>query len=97
MTHAPDLYGALKERAYGAAKITAGCGDSEAQTNGYADVFDMIMSNSDHSRQAAFVGLLPSILSEEQRQVLLDGMAREYAKLESWMTYVNREMSERDA
>jgi hypothetical protein len=94
MTSQQDAYSGLKARAYGAAKVTAGCGDPEAQASGYADVFDLIMSNSAHSRQATFVGLLPTILCGGDCQVLLDGMAWEYAKLESWAAYTNREVRE---
>ena len=50
------------------------------------------MSDSDHPRQAMFLGLLPQhIPAEAHRQILLDGMAREYAHLDGWMSYVDRE------
>jgi hypothetical protein len=94
MTSPQDVYRDLKARAYGAAKLTAGCGDPEAQSSGYADVFDMIMSNSGHSRQTTFVGLLPTILSKDDCQSLLDGMAWEYVKLENWAAYASLEVAE---
>jgi len=37
------------------------------------------------------VKLMPS---EPQRQILLDGMAKEYAGTEGWMAYVDRECAE---
>jgi hypothetical protein len=35
--------------------------------------------------------LLPKEFSEGHRQVLLDGLAQEYAGVENWMAYVDRE------
>jgi hypothetical protein len=57
MPHAPDLYRDLKGRAYDAATVTVGGGNIHVYAAGYADVFDKIMSNGDHSRQAVFVWL----------------------------------------
>lgn len=51
-----------------------------------------IMSDSDHARMPMFLGLLPSAIpAEAHRQILLDGMAREYAGADGWMAYVDRE------
>jgi hypothetical protein len=94
VTSPQDVYRNLKARAYGAARLTSGCGDREAQSKGYADVFDMIMSNSSHSRQTTFVALLPTIFAEKECQDLLDGMAWEYVKLEKWATYLSLEVAE---
>jgi hypothetical protein len=92
MAQESELYSVLKEQAYGAAQVTAGCGNSEAHIKGFIDVFDLIMSNSNHSRQPTFLGLLPEIIpSEGDRQVLLDGMAREYAGLNDWAAYVDQQ------
>ncbi len=51
----------------------------------------MIMSDSDHPRQQAFLMMIRVKLSEKQCIVLLDGLAKEYAGLDGWMAYVDRE------
>ncbi|GJD96603.1 hypothetical protein [Methylobacterium iners] len=85
------LYENLKGQVYDIAQIAAGRGNAEAQTEGFRDVYDLIMSDSDHPRQPAFLGLIMDRLSEKQRPILLDGLAREYAGVDSWMAYVDRE------
>ena len=90
MIHSFDSYNALKRRAYGAAIVTSGCGDAEAQASGFKDVFALIMSDSAHSRQATFVTLLPTILSDSERRLLLDAMARDYAGAKDWDAYLAR-------
>lgn len=85
------LYEALKGQAYEIAQVAASRGNAEAKTEGYRDVYHMIMSDSDHPRQQAFLMMLESQLSEKQRIVLLDGLANEYAGLDGWMSYVDRE------
>lgn len=52
----------------------------------------MVVSDSDHARQASFLLLLSSTVPvKAHRQILLDGMAREYANSDSWMAYVEKE------
>lgn len=64
---------------------------SDEQKNG-GDLFATLMSDSDHPRQQHFLRLLPSYLpAEGHRQILLDGLAREYAGVADWMAYVDLE------
>ena len=81
-----DLYKIVKGRAYRLAQtIIAPRAQGE-------DLLATIMPDSDHTRQGVFLTLLPQhIPSEAHRQVLLDGLAREYAGVDGWMTYVDRE------
>lgn len=91
MNPANPLYESLKGQVYDLAQIAAGRGNAEARIEGFKDVYDLIMSDSDHSRQPAFINLIVGRLSEKQRPILLDGLAREYADLDGWMAYVDRE------
>jgi hypothetical protein len=55
------------------------------------EVFKAIMSDSDNPRQAHFLLMLPDhIASEKHRQILLDGLAREFGEAENWISYVDR-------
>lgn len=94
MTLKKPLYDNLKGRAYGSAEIATGRTNPQAQAEGFRDVFDLIMSDSDHARQPAFLGLIMEELSEEQRKILLDGMAKEYAGVDGWIAYIERECRE---
>lgn len=86
------LYGIMKGRSYGVAQVASGCSNAEAQARGFADLFEMIMSDSDHARQATFLLLLPSTIpAEVHRRILLDGMAKEYVDCEDWMAYADKE------
>jgi hypothetical protein len=51
------------------------------------------MSDSDHPRQQQFLLLVQQEFSEGHRQILLDGLANEYADLDGWMAYAVRECS----
>jgi hypothetical protein len=56
------------------------------------DLLKTIMKDSDGPCQANFLTMLPQhIPAEAHRQILLDGMAKEYAGVEGWMAYVDRE------
>jgi hypothetical protein len=85
-----DLYAIMKGKAYRlASTIIAPKYEGE-------DLLATIMSDSDHMRQFAFPRLLPTVIpAESHRQILLDGMAREYAKVESWIAYVDHECRDR--
>jgi hypothetical protein len=76
---------------YGAAQIATSRTNPDAQAEGFRDVFDLIMSDSDHSRQPVFLGLVGKALSDDQRKILLDGMAKEYAGCDGWLAYIDRE------
>lgn len=55
----------------------------------------VIMSDSDHAHQASFLMMLDgTIPAEGHRRILLDGLAREYAGVDGWMAYVDRECNE---
>lgn len=84
-----DLYHIMKGKAYRlAATIMAPKHQGE-------DLLRTIMSDSDHNRQPLFLSMLPQIIpAEAHRQILLDGLAREYAGVDGWMAYVERETSE---
>ena len=87
-----NLYEIMKGRAYYLAETISGKTNENAKAAGFRDVFDYIMSDSDHPRQAAFLMQLSGALpAEGHRQILLDGMAKEYAGVDGWMKYVDRE------
>jgi hypothetical protein len=82
----PELYPIMKGKAYRLAETII------APKHQGEDLLATIMSDSDHSCQAFFLTMLPQhIPAEAHRQILLDGMAREYAGLDGWMAYVERE------
>jgi hypothetical protein len=86
MTKRKDLYQQVKGRAAGLAITIA-----KPRWQG-EDAFAAIMSDSEDPRQAQFLLMLPEhVRSEKQRQVLLDGLAREYGDAENWMAHVERE------
>ncbi|MEZ0169913.1 hypothetical protein [Microvirga sp. TS319] len=86
-----SLYDVVKGRAYELARIATGRSNDEAIGEGYKDVYDLLMSDSDHPRQQQFLMLLTNEMPEGHRKVLLDGLAEEYADVEGWMAYVDRE------
>jgi hypothetical protein len=87
-----NLYSMLKGRAYYTAITATGRSNADAQASGFKDVYDLLMSDSDHPRQAGFLTLLTDdIMPEGHRRILLDGMAKEYAGVEGWLQYVERE------
>jgi hypothetical protein len=92
---AVNLYSVVKGRAYALAATASGKSNADAKGAGFTDVFDYIMSDSDHPRQVAFLMALPDLMPEGHRIILLDGMAKEYAGLDGWMTYVDRKTRDR--
>lgn len=79
-----DLYPILKGKA---AQLARTLIDDRPE-----DLLALIMKDSDDPRQALFLMHLPEhIPSDAHRRILLDGMAREYAGVDGWMTYVARE------
>ncbi|MCK1270107.1 MULTISPECIES: DUF1708 domain-containing protein [unclassified Bradyrhizobium] len=84
----PDLYPIMRGKAYRLAESII------APKHHGEDLLKTIMLDSDHPRQALFLTILPQVIpAEAHQQILLDGMAREYAGLASWMAYVDRETS----
>jgi hypothetical protein len=82
----PDLYAIMRGKAYRLAETII-----SPKYQG-EDLLKTIMSDSDDSRLASFMMMLPPhIPAEAHRQILLDGMAKEYAGVENWMAYVARE------
>ena len=78
-----NLYPVMKGKAYRLAQTII------APREQGEDLLAVIMSDSDHARQPAFLMLLPQhIPSEAHRQILLDGLARECAGVDGWMAYV---------
>ena len=68
-----DLYQTMKERAFGL-RQTLYMRD---------DPYRELMADRDNPNHAFFLMHLPTLLPEEKdRQILLDGLAREYAGLE---------------
>ena len=85
-----DLYRIMKGKAYRLAETII------ASKHQGEDLLQTIMSDSDHTRQPLFLSMLPQVIpAEAHRQILLDGLAREYAGVEGWMAYVERETSDR--
>jgi hypothetical protein len=81
-----DLYPIMKGKAYRLAEtIIAPKFQGE-------DLLKTIMSDSDDNRQPLFlIALQQHIPAEAHRRILLDGLAREYAGVDGWMAYVERE------
>ncbi len=85
----------MKGRAYAVAQVATGCTNNDAQARGFKDVFELLMSDSDHDRQAMFLTLSPSTFPlEEHRRVLLDGLASQYGHADNWMAYVEQNTSD---
>ncbi len=83
-----DLYHIMKGKAYRLAETII------APKYQDEDLLKTIMSDSDDSRQPLFLSMLPQVIpTEAHRQILLDGLAREYAGGGGWMAYVERETS----
>lgn len=81
-----DLYPIMRGKAYRLAETII------APKYQGEDLLKTIMLDSDHPRQALFLTMLPQVIpAEAHRQILLDGMASEYAGLNDWMAYVDRE------
>lgn len=84
-----DLYHIMKGKAYRLAETII------APKHQGEDLLRTIMSDSDHNRQPVFLSMLPQVMpAEAHRQILLDGLAREYAGVDGWIAYVERETSE---
>jgi hypothetical protein len=63
------FYGVLKGRAYSIATIATSRSNTDARSAGFKDVYDLLMSDSDHPRQAAFLTLLTDdVMPEEHRR-----------------------------
>ena len=86
-----SVYEVVKGRAYGLAQVVTGRSNEEAVREGFRDVFDLLMSDSDHPRQQLFLLQLPDHFTEGHRQILLDGLAKEYADVDGWLAYVDKE------
>jgi hypothetical protein len=83
-----DLYPIMKGKAYRLAETII------APKHHGEDLLRTIMSDSDESRQPLFLAMLPQVIpAKAHRQILLDGLAREYAGADNWMAYVESEMS----
>lgn len=89
-SHDP-LYENLKGKAYHLAETITAHTHITAKAKGFEDLWDMIMSDSDHVRQFTFLTQLHTVLSESQRQILLDGLAKQYQDCDGWLAYVDRE------
>ena len=63
-----SVYEVVKGRAYGLAQIVTGRSNQEAIQEGFRDVFDLLMSDSDNARQQQFLIQLPSHFTEGHRQ-----------------------------
>lgn len=89
-SHDP-LYETMKAKAYHLAETVTAHTHITAASKGYKDLWDMIMSDSDHERQFFFLTMLDKVLTEPQRQILLDGLAKQYQGCAGWLDYVDRE------
>lgn len=95
LEHSQDaLYEMMKAKAYPLAETITAHTHVTANAKGYKDLWDMVMSDSDDVRQYSFLMTLDTVLSEKQRRILLDGLAKQYQHCEGWLAYVERETSE---
>jgi len=58
---------------------------------GHKDIWDWVMKDTDSIAFAMLIREIPGILSEKQSQILLDGLAEEYAGVENWVAFVDQE------
>lgn len=86
-----SVYAVVKGRAYALAQTVTGRSNGDAQREGFKDVFDLLMSDSDHQRQQQFLLQLPAHFAEGHRKIFLDGLAKEYAGVDGWLAYVDKE------
>ena len=82
-------YHACKGLAYPTLATIASCDHIKAKARGYSDGWKMLLDKHDGNEMALFCINLPNALSEAQRQVLLDGLAREYTEFSSWLEFAD--------
>lgn len=85
-----SLYKTLKADTYGFVCHCTGSNNHAAESAGYADVYDLLMSDAAHLRVKHFLAQLADEtgINESQREVLLDGLATEYRGCAGWMEFV---------
>ena len=73
-------YKTVKADIYGFVCQCTGSNNHAAESAGYADVYDFLMSDAAHLRMKHFLAQITEEtgISESQRAVLLDGLAAEY-------------------
>ena len=61
-----------------------------AESAGYVDVYDLLMSDAAHLRVKHFLARMAeeTSISESQRAVLLDGLAAEYFGCAGWTEFI---------
>jgi hypothetical protein len=80
-----DMYTITRKKAYSFAAVVTGEIDPDK-------VWAKIMKDSDSNEQAMFLmGLTEHLPSEKHRQILLDGLAKEFTSCKGWMEYVKQE------
>jgi hypothetical protein len=86
-----NIYAITKGRVYSAASTLSGQSNADAQAAGHKDVFDYVMSDSDHPRFLSFLAYINEVVPVGHRMILLDGLAQEYAGVDGWLAFVDRE------
>ncbi|TCZ58725.1 hypothetical protein [Roseicella aquatilis] len=85
------LYQALKGSAHFFACEATGSDDRIAAKEGRRDVYDLLLADTDADSVPVFLSLLmDAIPCQDQRRLLLDGLAREYAGVPGWTSYAER-------
>ena len=82
-----SLYETLKANTYGLVCHCTGSNSHAAESAGYADVYDLLMSDVDHLRVQQFLERLPDEpgMGKRECEVLLDGLAAEYRGCDTWL------------
>lgn len=82
-----QLTSILRGRAYTLLSAT-GLTNTMAQRLGHKDAFHQLMVEHDSNAAAWFYEMLPTVLSEAERKVLLDGLAAQYTDSNSFREYM---------
>lgn len=82
-------YKSLKNRVFSMACACTGSHNHAAESAGYVDVFDLLISDRDHPRVKYFLQQLvdEAALSDNQRKKLLDGLVNEYQQMTNWADF----------
>lgn len=82
-----NAYDACKAAAYNTL-AAVGCDHPKAKSKGYADGWQMLMDKHNDNEMGMFCLMAPQAMSQVQFTCLADGLAREYAGMPDWMTFV---------
>lgn len=80
------MLGQIKAKAYSVLDI-CGFEHPKAVREGYKDGWDMLLDRHDDNGAGMFYMMIPEVLSEKQRMVLLDGIVKEHTDYPGFLAY----------